>query len=99
MVLLLYRARHKRRTLGSYMAMGNKSLHMIGKALGHRSHISTQIYARLANDPVRQAKEKVQADMMVAAELVSNDEPVETVVAKKSKSRRPGTTRNPNSRR
>jgi integrase len=60
-----------RRTLGSYMAMGNQSLHIIGKALGHQSHTSTQIYARLANDPVRQAMEKAQADMMVAAGLVS----------------------------
>ena len=53
------------------MAMGNQSLHIIGKALGHQSHTSTQIYARLANDPVRQAMEKAQADMMVAAGLVS----------------------------
>ena len=60
-----------RRSLGSYMAMGNQSLHIIGKALGHQSHTSTQIYARLANDPVRQAMEKAQADMMVAAGLVS----------------------------
>jgi integrase len=60
-----------RRTLGSYMAMGNQSLHIIGKALGHQSHTSTQIYARLAHDPIRQAMEKAQADMMLAAGLVS----------------------------
>lgn len=56
-----------RRTLGSYMAMGNQSLQIIGKALGHKSHTSTQIYARLANDPVRQAMEKAQADMLQTA--------------------------------
>ncbi len=55
-----------RRTLGSYMAMSNQSLHIIGKALGHQSHTSTQIYARLANDPVRSAMEKAQADMFAS---------------------------------
>jgi len=53
------------------MAMGNQSLHIIGKALGHQSHVSTQIYARLANDPVRAAMEKAQTDMMLAAGIVT----------------------------
>jgi integrase len=59
-----------RRTLGSYMAMGNQSLHMIGKVLGHRSPTATQIYSRLAHDPIRQAMEKAQNDMLAAAGLV-----------------------------
>lgn len=58
-----------RRTLGSYMAMGNSSLHIIGSALGHKSVPATQIYARLTCDPVRQAMEKAQADMLAAAGL------------------------------
>ena len=41
-----------RRTLGSYMAMGNQSLHMIGKVLGHKSQTATQIYSRFANAPL-----------------------------------------------
>jgi len=44
-----------RRTLGSYMAGSNASLPIIGKALGHSSIASTQVYARLNLDPVRQA--------------------------------------------
>jgi integrase len=59
-----------RRTLGSWMAMGNQSLHMIGKVLGHKSPTATQIYSRLAHDPIRQAMEKAQNDMLAAAGLV-----------------------------
>jgi integrase len=56
-----------RRTLGSYMAMGNQSLQMIGKVLGHKSPTATQIYARMAFDPIREAMEKAQNDMLAAA--------------------------------
>jgi site-specific recombinase XerD len=52
------------------MAMGNQSLHMIGKVLGHKSPTATQIYSRLAHDPIRQAMEKAQNDMLAAAGLV-----------------------------
>ncbi|MEZ0540416.1 tyrosine-type recombinase/integrase [Fibrella arboris] len=44
-----------RRTLGSYMAIGGASLPIIGKALNHKSQVSTAIYARLSNDPVLEA--------------------------------------------
>ena len=44
-----------RRTLGSYMAIGGASLPVIGKALSHKSQVSTAIYARLSNDPVLDA--------------------------------------------
>lgn len=59
-----------RRTLGSYMAMGNQSLLMIGKVLGHKSPTATQIYSRFTHDPVRQAMQKAQNDMFIAAGLV-----------------------------
>jgi len=52
------------------MAMGNQSLHMIGKVLGHKSPTATQIYSRLGHDPIRQAMEKAQNDMLAAAGLV-----------------------------
>ncbi|CAN5950766.1 unnamed protein product [Sphagnum jensenii] len=58
-----------RRTFGSYMAMGNQSLHMIGKVLGHKSATATQIYARFSNDPVRTAMEKAQQDILQAAKI------------------------------
>ncbi len=60
-----------RRTLGSYMAMGNQSLQMIGKVLGHKSPTATQIYARMAFDPIREAMEKAQNDMLAAAGMNS----------------------------
>jgi len=56
-----------RRSLGSYMTIGGESLSVIGKALGHRSHQSTQIYARLNLDPIRQAVEKAATAITVAA--------------------------------
>lgn len=42
-----------RRTFGSYQAIAGASLQIIGKSLGHKSQQSTQVYARLHNDPVR----------------------------------------------
>ena len=50
-----------RRTAGSYMAIQGVSPTIIGKALGHRSPQATAIYARLTQDPVRQALENAQA--------------------------------------
>ncbi len=42
-----------RRTLGSWMAMDNASLAIIGRTLGHANSRTTQIYARMNLDPVR----------------------------------------------
>ncbi len=44
-----------RRTLGSWMAEGGTSLHIIGKTLGHKSQQATAIYARLGGNAVRNA--------------------------------------------
>lgn len=44
-----------RRTLGSYMAINNTSLQIIGQALNHKSTVSTQIYARLSKEPILDA--------------------------------------------
>jgi len=41
-----------RQTLASYRAMSGASLPVIGNALNHKSHVSTAIYARLAQGPV-----------------------------------------------
>jgi integrase len=55
-----FRLHDLRRTLGSYMAINNSSLQIIGKALGHKSTAATQIYARLSIDPIRDAMESAQ---------------------------------------
>jgi integrase len=47
-----------RRTLGSLMVDSGASLPTIGKTLGHLSQQTTSVYARLALDPVREAKAK-----------------------------------------
>jgi integrase len=59
-----FRLHDLRRTLGSYMAMSNQSLKMIGSALGHRSSSATEIYARIANDSLRSAMQQAQENML-----------------------------------
>jgi integrase len=61
-----------RRTVGSYMAIQGVSPTIIGKALGHRSPQATAIYARLTQDPVRQALESVQAALTDPTKLVKS---------------------------
>ena len=56
-----------RRTLGSWQAMNNSSLAIIGKSLGHKTHQATAIYARLSMDPVRQSVGAATASMLNAA--------------------------------
>ncbi len=46
-----------RRTLGSWLVGAGSSLPLIGKILNHSQPATTQIYARLQLDPVRQALE------------------------------------------
>ncbi len=53
-----------RRTMGSYQALTGSSLPIIGKSLGHKTSQATQIYARLNDDPVRNAFEKATEKMM-----------------------------------
>jgi integrase len=53
-----------RRTLGSWLAGEGYSLPLIGRALNHQNASTTQIYARLQLDPVREALEKNAASML-----------------------------------
>lgn len=46
-----------RRTVGSWLAGSGVSLLVIGRALGHLDLKSTEVYARLASDPVSEALE------------------------------------------
>jgi integrase len=52
-----------RRTLGSWLAGSGYGLPMIGRALNHSRSSSTEIYARLALDPVREMLEQNAAKM------------------------------------
>ncbi|HZQ71687.1 MAG TPA: site-specific integrase [Burkholderiales bacterium] len=56
-----------RRTLGSWQAITGSSLPIIGKSLGHKDAQSTEVYAHLVVDPVRQSVETATNAMLVAA--------------------------------
>ena len=67
-----------RHTFASYGAAANLSLPMIGKMLGHTQAATTQRYAHLAADPVKQATDAVSRTIDAAmrgeaAEVVSFD--------------------------
>jgi len=53
-----------RRTLGSWMTSTGANLQVVGKALGHKSLASTEIYARLQLDPVRAAAQTAVSAML-----------------------------------
>jgi integrase len=53
-----FRLHDLRRTRGSWMAIAGASQYVIGKALNHKSITSTEIYARLSIDPVREFMNK-----------------------------------------
>lgn len=56
-----------RRTLGSYQAMTGASLPVIGKSLGHATHRSTEVYARLQTEPVAQSVATATTAILAAA--------------------------------
>ena len=56
-----------RRTLGSWQAITGASLLLIGKSLGHKNTSSTDTYARLSNDAVRESMEKATKAILFAA--------------------------------
>lgn len=58
-----------RRTLGSWQAATGASGFIIGKTLGHKSPLSTQVYARLDLDPVRVSLEKATEAMFASRSL------------------------------
>lgn len=60
-----------RHTLASLLASGGASLLIIGKALGHRDTKSTARYAKLLDDPVRDAVDKANNEILAAARGVS----------------------------
>lgn len=59
-----------RRTMGSWQANTGASLAVIGKSLGHKNRATTDIYARLQVDPVREAMGTAAAAMLSAGQIV-----------------------------
>ncbi len=62
-----------RRTLGSWQAKNNSSLLVIGKSLNHKSTKSTDIYARLDLDPVRESVNLANAAILKAGARNNNN--------------------------
>ncbi|MEO8193977.1 MAG: site-specific integrase [Gemmatimonadales bacterium] len=58
-----------RRTLGSWQAASGSSLLVIGKSLGHLNQSTTEIYAHLDLDPVRQSVTAATQAMLTAGGL------------------------------
>lgn len=56
-----------RRTFGSWQAKTGSSLVIIGKTLGHKNVATTQIYARLDSDPIRESVNRAVGAIMEAA--------------------------------
>jgi len=56
-----------RRTVGSWLAQGGNSLHLIGKVLNHKTAKTTAVYARFADDSVRSALESLGKQIVGAA--------------------------------
>lgn len=68
-----------RRTVGSWLVQSGNSLLVAQKALGHASYASTLVYARLNQDPIKEALEEHGRQVMAAvkgegAEIISLDQ-------------------------
>ncbi|MCL2744060.1 MAG: site-specific integrase [Planctomycetaceae bacterium] len=63
-----------RRTFASWQAISGTSLLVIGKSLGHRSTSSTEIYARLITDPVRESVDRATKRMLEYRKDETNSE-------------------------
>ena len=72
-----------RRTFGSWQAITGASLPVIGRSLGHRNVTTTQIYARLTEDPVQASTQKAYRAMRKAAGDLPEGEVVEFKAKKK----------------
>lgn len=69
-----------RRTLGSYMSIKGVSLPIIGQALGHKDLRSTQIYARLNFEPIRNAVEAAYDLVNAVREADEQTEPATNIL-------------------
>lgn len=56
-----------RRTVGSWLAQSGNSLHLIGRVLNHSNTSTTAIYARFAQDAVREAMEAHATQLLSVA--------------------------------
>lgn len=74
-----------RRTNGSFQVDEGASLPVIGRSLGHRNPSTTQIYARLSTDPVRESLQRAAHAMLAAAREVPKSETDESPTPRRRK--------------
>jgi integrase len=72
-----------RRTVGSWLAQAGNSLHLIGRILNHSTQSTTAVYARFAQDHVRQALEAHGKRILGVAGKESGADPVDIDIAQK----------------
>ena len=71
-----------RRTVGSWLAQSGATLHLVGAVLGHSKPSTTAVYARFADDHVREALDHHAVQILAAAKGKSADvEPIKKVGA------------------
>jgi integrase len=74
-----------RRTVGSWLAQSGNTLHLIGRVLNHSNTSTTAVYARFAQDNVRDAMEAHAANLLGAAGKLSSAEIHDLDAARKAK--------------
>ena len=72
-----------RRTVGSWLAQAGNSLHLIGRILNHSTQSTTAVYARFAQDHVRQALEAHGKRILGVAGKEPGADPVDIDIAHK----------------
>jgi len=77
-----------RRTVGSWLAQAGNSLHLIGRVLNHSNTSTTAIYARFAQDHVRDALERHAQLVLGVAGVKPSAEVIPLERAKKVKKKR-----------
>jgi len=79
-----------RRTVGSWLAQGGSSLHLIGRVLGHSNESTTKIYARFGQDHLKDALEVHGKKIMEIAgkQAVVKAEVIEMPVKQKRKTKK-----------
>ncbi len=65
-----------RRTLGSWQAAMGASLPIIGRSLGHKNVATTQVYARLDLDPVKQSVHQAAEAILAAGGQAAKELPL-----------------------
>lgn len=72
-----------RRTVGSWLAQSGNSLHLIGRVLNHSNTATTAVYARFAQDHVRDALDAHATKILGAAGKLPSADIVDIATARK----------------